>query len=796
MLKKSHMAFFRQDDDKKDKKDKTNKKPSWYTGRRSWSWDDDKDDKKDSRFSSYTPSWSSRGGTSTGSSFWRSGFSWGGNRDSNDPIKLASYRKSIGNFVHIIAKKNVPVQFANNGQSKTNGKTVYLQSNITDKNFDAVVGLALHEGSHVLLTNFSVAGKLMETYSIGKDSNFNGWVDHIKKIADNDMRTDYGNSGYKKYVMNQLMAVINWVEDRRIDSYVYNDAPGYRTYYEDMYKEFFQSNEIDNALKSPGFRTTDWNSYMVRFINLINKNRDLNALPGLDKIWEILDLKNIDRLKSTKDSIDLAHKIYGIINENLSIATKPPESDSTVEQGEGGGEGQGQGTGDGQGEGTGDGSSGSSQKTSHRDIDKELQNEASGAGSGNGNEKEGEQEQGQGQEENGEDGQGEDDTEQGDGDTSDDGDGSDGEETRQVPYGTTSRFGGSGVSGLPLTEAQANAIREALKKQEKFLKGENEKQEMDTSTLQKVDATDKANMSTENVNLSAFNGRQDVEVKVVRNFTKSLVDNIRSDMWSSYGYNSEAVIDGIQLGKLLAKKLTVRSETRDTVFNRQRKGKIDSRRIASAGHGEATIFDRTETFKFNPGMIHISIDNSGSMSGGKLANAVKCATAIAVACKKVENMDCVVSFRADGSVGNSTGGAIMLIAYDSRRHGLSHIRNMMPLVSTAGGTPEGLCFDAVMDEIIKDSNGKDSYFINFSDGAPGAYNYGGSTAIEHTASMVKKIKSHGIKVLSFFIESRYGSSSHLETQFKTMYGREAKFIDVTALNDLARTLNKKFLEKK
>ena len=51
---------------------------------------------------------------------------------------------------------------------------------------------------------------------------------------------------------------------------------------------------------------------------------------------------------------------------------------------------------------------------------------------------------------------------------------------------------------------------------------------------------------------------------------------------------------------------------------------------------------------------------------------------------------------------------------------LQHIKNLFPLLRCTGGTPEGLCFKAIMDLIIEGDNNTNKYFINFSDGEPGS----------------------------------------------------------------------------
>ena len=45
-------------------------------------------------------------------------------------------------------------------ESYTDGNKVVIGSNIDDKKFDVAVGLALHEGSHIKLSNFDLLRNL------------------------------------------------------------------------------------------------------------------------------------------------------------------------------------------------------------------------------------------------------------------------------------------------------------------------------------------------------------------------------------------------------------------------------------------------------------------------------------------------------------------------------------------------------------------------------------------------------------------------------------------------------------
>ena len=69
-----------------------------------------------------------------------------------DHTKLASTQRAISNFVNIVTGKQIPVRFQSADSSYTDGETVTIGTKLEGKNFDPAVGLALHEGSHPLVT--------------------------------------------------------------------------------------------------------------------------------------------------------------------------------------------------------------------------------------------------------------------------------------------------------------------------------------------------------------------------------------------------------------------------------------------------------------------------------------------------------------------------------------------------------------------------------------------------------------------------------------------------------------------
>jgi|7_EtaG_2_1085326.scaffolds.fasta_scaffold02723_6 hypothetical protein len=246
-----------------------------------------------------------------------------------DLIALSGYKRAIGNFVNIVTSKYIPVKFKT-GESYTDGKTVTIGANLNDKNFDVAVGLALHEGSHIKLSSF----------------------DFIKDL-DSHITPDIFDAAEKKGIdrwdaTSSIKSILNYVEDRRIDHYIYATSPGYRGYYNSMYSKYFNNKVIDKALKSSEYRNEDWDSYQFRLINLHNKNRDLRALNGLIEIWKAVNLKSISRLKTTEHAFSVAIEVYKIILSNIKVV----ETGSDKEDGEGDNESTESGSGDSGSEGT------------------------------------------------------------------------------------------------------------------------------------------------------------------------------------------------------------------------------------------------------------------------------------------------------------------------------------------------------------------------------------------------------------------------------------------------------------
>ena len=675
-------------------------------------------------------------------------------KKSNDLMKLMSYKRSIGNFVNIVTGQSIPVTFDGRGNdSYTDGNSVVISAKLDDKEFDPVVGLALHEGSHIKLTDFDSLKNLVD-----KGLFPSSMTDFINSFqTDEGSEFNYTQEWYdnKDQIIHNLKQLLNYVEDRRIDNFVYSSAPGYRGYYESMYKKYFHSNVVDKGLKSSEYRTETWSSYMFRLINITNKNRDLNALKGLREIWNLLDLKNISRLRTTDDALELAGKIYMVIQNNVN-----EDMDQMPEPQKGG---------DGQGQEDTDGSSEMCDSQSNPTGDgKPMEGKGKGKGK--------------------------------DSDGTDGSDGGSTDKKGSVSSGVPNKNGAGGQSS-PLNDRLKKQLQNAIEKQKKFLDGDISKKKISKADKKKIDVLDKADIETEvtgkGLDQGYYRGQsQGVQTYVIKNMTKSLIDSNMIPHLGTWRVDSNdvAVKKGITLGTILGKKLKTRNEERVLQTPRMKSGKLNGRMLHEIGFGNFDIFDQININTATPSLLHISIDASSSMSGDKWYNTQTAAVAIAKAASMTENMNVVISYR--GIYYNSGQGCqpLMMIAYDSRKDKFQKIQNLFKFISPSGTTPEGLCFEAILKELIKTKNGEESYLINFSDGWPGFDNkeicYGGQYAVDHTADQVKKVRQSGVSVLSYFISDGYYGSS--KNQFEKMYGKDSEFIDVNNMTQLAKTLNKKF----
>ena len=710
-----------------------------------------------------------------------------------DMVRLASIRSAVANFVRILTRRVIPVYFCNSPDSfNYAGKQIYISAKInTKRDFDVAVGLALHEAGHTLLTDFDIVKHAYQNVPR-----------KIYKLSD--------SKNIRRASMERFMhGMWNVIEDRYIDTYVFNEAPGYRGYYAAMYEEMWNSVEIDMKLMSDDCRYPSLKSYDFRITNFTNENTDLLALPRLEDIARIIDISHIDRLTTTRDRIECAFEVTEVVLDCIDRQEKL--------------------------EASGAGSGGKSQRKQQGLADPRDYFDF-GDGETQANDGDEKTPEGKGKK---------------------DGFGSDEEETKDVgtemikeisdvisgrdPHPEKLKDNEKAVnqtSDMPVDRKDAREIDALMDKQRKFMQGDITKEAVTDYQKALLDLIEKHGIVIVQVDVPMVVSGNDacfkVDCIVVHKMTKELVLSGNSvfpmagamqmgqDTPEPPQEVANAVRKGVVLGSKLGRKLQIRMESNPAKELRKKYGKINKRQLHEAAFDADDFFQRIYIDPRTGANLHITVDASSSMSGEKWYRTMTAVVAICKAASMIDNIHVTVSFRTT----QSSGGVMLpyvVLAYDSKVDKFNKVRTLFPYLVPAGCTPEGLAFGATMslfEGITPDE--EDRYFLNLSDGEPCFHmvapdtglglSYSGETGAEHTKTQVDKIRRLGVEILSYYIEEDYlwgdpnVQASQKQKQkskddprmvwFRKMYGRNAKFIRVNEITDLAKTLNELFLTKR
>jgi hypothetical protein len=745
------------------------------------------------------------------SSYWLDTDDWEEVEDPNTidkAIRLAAVRRAVGNFVRILTNNpEINVKFSENGSSYTDGKTVVIAAQDKPKDFDVMVGLALHEASHCLLTDIQFYGAfthpdiMLGNYrQIGfwKDGNLrDGIADFFHPEFRNIITV--GSESQFRNLLDKVMLFLNLVEDRRIDQYVYNTAVGYRPYYGALYKKYFLSSAIDKALKAGvEWKEVELDSYVNRLINVMNVNSDSNALPDLDNMFKTFNVENIHRLNNYTPNTQMAKFIqemsnrykdvvgnagsnyYGatladnnylndvfkdasqrvqksyehmpptwiLANELLAQVAKASAYTFIDQQ--------------------------PPQPTPQPDDD--GNSDSDGEGSGNGNE----------------------------------GESQEGEVDNRTVSGNTSVVPDNQPVTAPPT---AERLKKAIANQRKFLNGDLRKTKIARKLNEMVKSVDEANAEIVEIgSKTTALGKVRAPCIVINNVTKKIM----LEDWFIFGpsvgayYNGEATVRkqnepyvkaGVRMGQVLSQRLAIRNDPTITHYTRQDSGKIDRRILSQLGMNITNVFKRTRTDKFNPVTIYLSLDASGSMSGKKWGKALTVATALSYLADKVPDVNVVVMARGGSDI------ATVAVLHDSRKQKFAAARSILELTVAVGATPESLCYEATLNFIQDKEKKTDVFFINFSDGEPsfsvknvangGDNNYigfSGTTAVDHCRQTMHLYREAGVKIMSYFITEGHIYQGAKDT-FKRMYGEDAQFVDVESVTQVLKTLQKLLSDK-
>ena len=458
-----------------------------------------------------------------------------------DLVALAGYKRAISNFVNIVTGQNIPVVFNSKDESYTDGKKVVIGSNIDDKKFDVAVGLALHEGSHIKMSDFDLLRNL-----------------EIEIPAEIFVLAEKLNLP-RHEVISTIKNILNYVEDRRIDSFIFRTSPGYKSYYHSMYEKYFYSKNVDKGLLPSEFRTETIESYMFRIVNLHNKNRQLSSLKGLKDIYETIDLGSIQKgyTKDTREAFHIACEVMSIILLNIDKIETPDSDESKDSQGEGNSSSQGNGD--------------------NTISDEEFENMLDSIENGQPIESGGTPSGGK----------------------------SVSVELPSTPLTPPSEnmSNDDGSESVELSDRQKDLLRKAFKKQEKFLDGDVQKTLLSKKDNNDMKSLEESGATYENVGEGVESGNwrdygtpgKGTKCLVVRKMTQSVIDSDQfacATSWNQKRYNETSewsgrrynfVEEGLRLGSVLGRKLQVRGGESSLKYSRQDTGKIDKRLIAELG---------------------------------------------------------------------------------------------------------------------------------------------------------------------------------------------------------------------
>jgi hypothetical protein len=481
--------------------------------------------------------------------------------------------------------------------------------------------------------------------------------------------------------------------------------------------------------------------YQYRLLNLTNVYSDLNALKGLKNIYSVLDLKNIVRLNTPQDRFVVSKQICDIILNYSESEYSSNNSQSTQQENK------------------------NSDDFSDSDLDSEMQNnEFSDKNYDNMlskslSDKESSME--------------------------------DNEKSNQ----TESKKETIEDEDKNNKNKLSTSDRNILEKLKKFVNGDIKKKKINKSVEKEISSLQ--NSGTQ-MKYSKFLNYK-VKCLLFKSVNKTFIHSTLFPFYSSHINNKRYIDKGINLGKVLAKKLKLKNEDDRLIFNRQNCGKIDKRLIHEFGMNNEKLFSKLFVNLKPNTHFHISIDVSGSMNGDRLCNCIMLAAAFAKAASLIQSLDVVISIR--GTLGSRTTIPVVYIVHDSKKHVINNFYEIFMNMSASGTTPDGLVFDSIKEIIPQASNNLNVVFLSLCDGAPhcniklensNTIYYGRMDAAQHTKKCVENFRKNGITVLGYFL----GKSSSLEEKkmFKLMYGDlQSCFCEPSDMTSISKYINEQFL---
>jgi len=358
-----------------------------------------------------------------------------------------------------------------------------------------------------------------------------------------------------------------------------------------------------------------------------------------------------------------------------------------------------------------------------------------------------------------------------------------------------------------LSQKAKDALDKMLNQQKDFVRGQARKGKLSKADSQKVEAYASVDVEKKVVGANSNFSKKGLPLYIIRDLSESFIDSVGSTYgfrhWVS-DHNKRNIEEGINRGKLLAKKLQLRNEEKVLKTSRLDSGKIDKRLLHEIGFDNFDIFSKININSYKPSFIHISLDQSGSMGWSLWGSAIQFAAMFATASKYINNIHLVITTRSTFSAsGRATyrGGhdhvPYMMTIFDSKKHNINHIRKFFTRIEANQLTPEGLCFDGIMKETLAMAQNTDAYFINICDGEPylqyassgGEFLYQGPEARKHSNQQMKRMEAGGVKFITYFIGNRYD----FEKVQECYADRAIQLENAGEVHKIATTMNKRLL---
>ena len=188
------------------------------------------------------------------------------------------------------------------------------------------------------------------------------------------------------------------------------------------------------------------------------------------------------------------------------------------------------------------------------------------------------------------------------------------------------------------------------------------------------------------------------------------------------------------------------------IHRSMRSGLLDSSKLAEAYQGVPNVYIREGEVKSDRVALCILIDESGSMSGDRIQSAREMAVLMNEAFSKVPQVDLFI-YGHSGDMRTSVSTDLFIY----REHGY-YPKYSLGSVGARGQNRDGTAIVEVAKRVRRQTSEKVLMFV-LSDGTPCAGGYSGSSAINHTKNCVLKVEKMGFDVVQVCINACYNPAS-------------------------------------